>query len=188
MIGGMSIVESAHAIVSSYAAEARSQFREGDVLCFRGRGFVSWCIRMLTRSDYSHAGMVFLYEGRVYCLEAVGDGVRLMLMSQLMRRYEGGIDYFEVDAGAPARKHALSFGFRQLGKLYDTAGIVRFLWMLITRSADAARRDEHWFCSELVAAAYREAKEPLVEMPESYTSPSDLAQSQRLTLRYALKP
>lgn len=188
MLRNMSIVESAQAIVASYETEARAEFREGDVLCFRGRGFVSWCIRQLTRSVYSHAGMVFLYEDRVYCLEAVGHGVRLVLMSQLMRRYEGGIDYFEVDAGAPARDAALSFGFRQLGKLYDTAGIARFLWMLLTRAAQKARRDEDWFCSELVAAAFREAGTALVDIPDSYTSPSDLAQSERLKLRYTLKP
>ena len=41
---------------------------------------------------------VFLLEERVYCLEAVGVGVRLILVSRLVDHYQGGIDYFSVDA------------------------------------------------------------------------------------------
>jgi len=52
----------------------RASMRSGDVLLFRGRGLLSWLIRHATHSDYSHAGLLFRYCGRVYCLEAVGKG------------------------------------------------------------------------------------------------------------------
>jgi uncharacterized protein YycO len=149
---------------------------------------LSWAIRELTRSRYSHAGLAYLFEERVYCLEAVGQGVRLVLMSELMRRYQGGIDYFEVDADEALRRRALSFAFRQLGKLYDTAGLVALFWTIVSGSAERARRDDHWFCSELVAAAYEEAGRPLVGQDASYTSPSQLVTSPHLAFRFTLKP
>jgi uncharacterized protein YycO len=169
-------------------SSARHEFVAGDLLCFRGRGLVSFGIRGLTRSEYSHAGLVYLFLDRVYCLEAVGHGVRLMLMSELVRYYDGGIDYFEVDAEPAARDDVVKFAFFQLGKRYDTWGIVRFLAMLATGRARRVGRDDRWFCSELVAAAYQTAGLPLVERGEAYTSPSDLVRSERVRYRYALKP
>src|SRR5690242_17673951 len=76
--------------------EVREEFTTGDVLGFRGRGPASALIRWATASRYSHVGLVYRFEGRVYCLEAVGSGVRLIIMSELTRRYPGGIDYFAV--------------------------------------------------------------------------------------------
>ena len=172
----------------SYGEAGRSQFRDGDVLCFRGRGPASWLIRRLTNSRYSHIGLSYRFEERVYCLEAVGAGVRLVLMSELMKRYHGGIDYYRVDAPEKVRRKAVSWGFTQLGKLYDTAGIVRFAWTVLTGNARQARRDDDWFCSELVAAAFEESGLRLVDLEAGYTTPSDLVRSSALEKRFTLKP
>ncbi len=135
---------------------ARGDFRLGDVLLFRGRGVSSRLIRFLTRSPYSHVGLAFPYRGRVYCIEAVGAGVRLILMSEVMHRYHGGIDYYEVHRAAPEQRDgAVGVCFQQLGKLYDRPGIVRFLLAIVFDWKPSAREDQAWFCSELVAAAYR---------------------------------
>jgi len=167
---------------------ARGDFHLGDVLLFRGRGLASQAIRLLTRSPYSHVGLVFLYQRRVYCFEAVGVGVRLILMSEVMRRYHGGIDYYEVVRAAPEQRDgALAFCFQQLGKLYDRPGIARFLLAILLNRKPAVRADQAWFCSELVAAAYRAQGLALAPVSASYTSPADLAVSPELKLRYVLK-
>jgi uncharacterized protein YycO len=167
---------------------ARGDFRVGDVLLFRGRGLASQVIRLFTRSPYSHVGLVFLYQGRVYCLEAVGVGVRLILMSEVMRRYHGGIDYYQVARAAPEQRDGvIAFCFQQLGKLYDRPGIVRFLVAILFNRKPAVRADQAWFCSELVAAAYRAHGLALAPVSASYTSPADLAVSPELKLRYVLK-
>jgi hypothetical protein len=49
------------------------------------------------------------------------------------------------------------------------------------------REDQAWFCSELVAAAYRAQGLALAPVSASYTSPADLAISPELKLRYVLK-
>jgi len=172
----------------SYGEAARSAFRDGDVLCFRGRGPLGYLIRRMTGSPYSHIGLTYRFEGRVYCLEAVGAGVRLVLMSQLMKRYKGGIDYYAVDVEEPVRRRAVSWSFGQLGKLYDTAGIARFAWTLLSGNASKARADDHWFCSELVAAAFENAGLRLVGRAADFTTPDDLARSEKLEKRFTLKP
>jgi uncharacterized protein YycO len=170
-------------------SDTRDSFVEGDLLCFRGRGPVSATIRLVTRSAYSHVGLVHLFEGRVYCLEAVASGVRLCLMSELVKRYAGGIDYFEVLGVDPKqRRGAVGFAFQQLGKLFDYAGLARFFLRLVFRVRLRARPDERFFCAELVTQAYRAQGVRLAEAPTSYTSPNDLISGGRVRLRFRIKP
>jgi Permuted papain-like amidase enzyme, YaeF/YiiX, C92 family len=171
----------------SYSA-ARESFVEGDLLCFRGRGLVSATIRLLTRSAYSHVGLVHLFEGRVYCLEAVASGVRLCLMSELVKRYAGGIDYFEVlDVSPEQRRGAVGFGFQQLGKPFDYRGLARFFLRLVFRLRLRTRPDERFFCAELVAQAYANQHVRLASAPLSYTSPSGLIAGGRVHFRARVK-
>lgn len=168
--------------------EVREEVDNGDVLCFKGSGFVSAAIRAMTKSEYSHVGLVYLFEGRKYCLEAVGTGVRLMLLSELVKHYHGGIDYFEMRG--VTREHrcqAISFGFQQLGKLYDRAGLFRFFWYIMTKKKREANLDDVWFCSEIVAEAYGRQGVEICGSTASYTSPSDIACSERLLYRYTIK-
>lgn len=168
--------------------DARAGFVDGDVLLFRGRGPMSRTIRLLTSSPYSHVGLVMLYEGRVYCVEAVGKGVRLILMSEVVRQYHGGIDYYRLrEAAEGQRRGALGFCLQQLGKLYDRAGLVRFVALLLLGRKPRAWRDRYWFCSELVAAAYRGQGIALATERPAYTSPADLAVSPLLELAFAIK-
>ncbi len=169
-------------------ADVRGGMKAGDVVLFRGSGLVSRAIRWLTKSPYSHAALVFLFEGRVYCLEAVGSGVRLALISEVLARYHGGIDHFDVPAATDEqRRGALGFAFQQLGKLYDKTGIWRFLLSSLTGRRRRVREDLAWYCSELVAAAYRRQGLALVPDSSAYTSPAALALSRELSLRCVVK-
>lgn len=168
--------------------DARGRFSEGDLLCFRGRGFVSATIRLVTRSAYSHVGLVHVFEGHVYCLEAVASGVRLCRMSEEVRRYAGGIDYFEVAAASEAqRRGAVGFAFQQLGKPFDFVGLARFFFRLVLRVRLRARADDHFFCAELVARAYARQGVHFAERPAVWTSPSDLAASSHVRLLFRIK-
>lgn len=166
----------------------RPQFEAGDLLCFRGNGPISLLIRFFTKSRYSHVGLVFRYEDHVYCLEAVGRGVSLLIMSELVGRYNGGIDYFEIkDATDAQRTGALGFSFQQLGKRYNRAGIIRFLWFLVFGDKEKTRADGSFFCSELVEEAYRRQGLSLVAQSPSYTSPQDLAASPHVRFLFSVK-
>lgn len=175
--------------VASYG-EQRQTFREGDVLLFRGRTPSSLVIRALTRSVYSHVGMVVRYRGRVLCAQATGHGVHVLIMSELVRLYEGRIEYFEAThADDSARDAALGFVFDQMGKPYDFGCGARFMWALMFGGMGRHIRNDKWFCSELVAEAYRRAGAPIVDgRPADYISPADLSNAtDRLAYRYTLK-
>lgn len=168
--------------------EVRATFREGDLLAFRGRSPVSAVIRAVTGSVYSHVGLVYLIEERRYCLEAVGKGVSLGLMSEVAKRYAGGIDYFAIDAPDAVRHAATLFALEQLGKPFDFVGLVRFFLLLSLRIRSRARADQRWFCAELVAAAYRRQGIELARTPACYSAPRDLARSARARFVYTFKP
>jgi len=133
---------------------------------------------------------------RVYCLEARGvQGVRLCLLSRLMadKHYERIVYYRGNQLSDEHRNKAIGFAFQQLGKDYDHNGIRRlalYIFMLIVglrkrmkRTAKRAaktqkklaelRTDDTWFCSELVAAAYKHAGLD-IELPPDLTAPEDL--------------
>lgn len=170
--------------------DVRPEFTTGDLLCFRGRGLASWLIRTLTASEYSHVGLVYRFEDRVYCLEAVATGVRLIIMSELVKRYRGGIDYFALRGVIAAeRRGAIGFAFQQLGKLFDRAGLLRFLAFLLfgSRARVRARHKAQWFCSEMVNEAYRGQGVVLARTTSSYVSPAALAASDRLAFRFRVK-
>jgi hypothetical protein len=109
-------------------------------------------------------------------------------MSELVKRYHGGIDYFAVrDVPGEVRELAVDFGFGQLGKLYDRAGILRFLWFLVAGSRRRSRERSFWYCSEIVAECYRAAGVTLVPGRIGYVSPADLATSPRLSFAFRIK-
>ena len=132
-------------------------------------------------------GLAYLFEERVLCLEAVGSGVRLCLMSELVKRYPGGIDYFAIDAAPETRHEAIRFGFAQLGKPFDFAGLTRFFLLLTLGIRPRARLDNRWFCAELVAEAYRRQGIPLAKDPSYYASPRALTEGDRAQRRFTIK-
>jgi uncharacterized protein YycO len=166
----------------------RPNVKEGDLICFSGHGAVSALIRLLTKSRYSHVGLLFMYEGRRYCLESVGAGGRVALLSHVVEHYEGGIEYHELDGPDDTQRHrAVGFAFRQLGKPYDKRGIFKFLKRILFGTREKVVRDDLWFCSELVAEAYRASGFPLVDEVPQYVSPSDLVASRHVKYRHTLK-
>ena len=173
-------------------AHCRARFETGDILFFKGQSPVSWLIRLLTRSFYSHVGLVYWHSApqtqrRLYCIEAVGTGVRVILMSELKKRYRGGIDCYYVDRLEPVKVKAVAFSFAQLGKLYDTQSLLRFFLAIVFGKVEQARQNDLWFCSELVAAAYATQGEALTPSKPDYTSAHDLAESEHVTYRFTVK-
>jgi hypothetical protein len=66
----------------------RSKIKTGDALFFSGGNWKSWhgiqimLVRMFKPSKYSHVGMAWVANNRVFIMEAVGTGIRLFPLSQ----------------------------------------------------------------------------------------------------------
>jgi len=104
-------------------------------------------------------------------------------VSRLLDHYPDGVFFCGLSAAEPARETALGFGFQQLCLPYDVFGLVRFALALIFAWRRPVKPDQRWFCSELVAAAYRIAGFPLTDELPCYASPADLINGHKLELR-----
>ena len=97
-----------------------------------------------------------------------------------LEHYPDGIYYFDLDAAEPVRETAVGFGFARLCLPYDILGLVWFAVALIFARKRPEEKNQRWFCSELVAAAYRSAGFPLTAELPCYTSPVDLINGDKL--------
>lgn len=110
----------------------------------KSRNPFSWLIRKFTWSDWSHVDVV-LPSGKL--LGATSGGVGLREPEDVKQSIR-----FKIDAPITALEKIAS----QIGKPYDWRGVFG-LWL----KRDWQENDS-WFCSELVAWAFKEAGKPLL--------------------------
>jgi len=129
-----------------YAA-ARPQIKTGDLLAWSNGGWGSWrdiqvnLVRMFTRSEYSHVGLAWVANGRVFIIEAVGSGVRIFPLSR-------EIPFYLVRKPSPLTQAAIEFLFERIGAPYSKLQAI-----LAGIGALAKGRDDVWQCAELVLSA-----------------------------------
>jgi uncharacterized protein YycO len=126
-----------------YAA-ARDSIQSGDVIFQSHKPLRSFydlqvqLVRMFTRSEWSHAALVWAVGGRLFVLEAVSAGVRIFPLSRagdftLVRRGGMTTDMEE-------------FALAHVGEPYSK-------WDAIRSYFGASNdKDANWFCSEFVCA------------------------------------
>jgi len=172
-----------------YYSVYRSQFKDGDILMFKGRGLVSSIIKWKTKSAYSHAGIVAWWNERLMVLEAVGKGVEARPISYVLEHYHGSFDYYRPikNSGITAveRKKMILFAQEQLGKEYDTIHIIKFflrmLFGLNMTRKDQAEPPGKFFCSQYVSAVYNAAGYDLeIQFSDKFTTPSQISESELL--------
>ena len=135
------------------------------VLLFKGEGIISRAIRIQTRSKYSHAA-IWMPSGRIVeSWQSVG--VRQKKLTNF-----DTIDCFDVDITKDQWVDVINFCRSHLGDKYDYRSVFRFLTRVKTR------KDDKWFCSELVFAAFEHIGVNLLErVSASQVSPAMLSLS-----------
>jgi len=141
------------------------------ILAYKGTSLTSRLIRWQTRSPYSHVAIED-DNGLVY--EAwQGGGVRCLTDYTEGHKKGTVIDVFSI-TGDYHRPRVRAFAMAQVGKSYDYKSVFRFV------SRRETRRDDHWFCSELVASAFMEGGIVLQNHFPSRLSPRDICISPHL--------
>jgi uncharacterized protein YycO len=140
------------------------------VALHRSAGWIGRLIRWQTRSDYSHASILFYGLGVIESREF--HGVRRL------PALEAGpgevIDTFSVTLTPTQAAEIRDFALRQVGKPYDYTMVARF----ITRRQESRSTSGKWFCSELVFAAFQKAGVSLLRDTQPWeVSPGLLAKS-----------
>lgn len=135
--------------------DLRSNIKTGDCILWQGESLLSRVIRYF--SEYSHASLVIRlneYEGlkdRVFLVEALSYGLKLKLLSERIRDYDGKVFHFEVPLEIDERDRIRAFSLIKCaeGIPYDYHSL---FWNALGRVNMDAKR---YFCSEFVWAAWR---------------------------------
>lgn len=183
----------------NHESQARQDIMNGDVLLFRGDNILSGLIQAGTGSPYSHSGIVFRSDtqdpfrtpagpGRVYVVEAVGEGIRMALLSETVAEYHGAVELWRLipdhRKGFDAGK-AVGEARRYIGRPYAFAHLFYFVldWLTFKRFDLRAhtRKRQAMFCSQLVSRAYVKGGIDLCKLHEDAgTSPADLISEGRI--------
>lgn len=161
------------------------------VLNFKGRSLVSWAIKKITRSDYSHSAFLFDESAEAAAISLVKSGVdlgKLTNISQgsLVEAWSGGvknpsswntlhtpgtpIDVFDFDPVlSPIQEKQLILALvPEIGAPYSYYNV--FFYFVLRWPG---REDGAWFCSELVTYGARRAGRPLFNRTEDFRVPPD---------------
>lgn len=166
-------------------AGIRGKIRDGDILLFRGKSWLSRVICRVTGSPYSHAAIVAWWNERLMVLEAVGKGVVVSRMSIVVNQYSGKVELWTTDEKL-ARAEVIRAAQRLLGKRYSPYKLIRNLQRLVFgrprhEEADPDAPPDDFICSEFVSRTWRAGGIDLVgDAPDRYTKPSDIAKSPHL--------
>jgi len=132
--------------------------RPADIILSTTTHWKSAAIRTGTWSDISHAA---LYTGDGFVVEAVGEGVQRISLSQALEDDCLAIVYRREGLTDVQAKMVILFANRQVGSPYDYAGVARI----------TGNGNEKFFCSELVGEAFRQARAPILERDPSVSTP-----------------
>ena len=122
----------------------------------------SLLLRAFLWSGWSHVAIV---DGEDVIEAVAGDGVRRRPMAALLAESS---EFVVVSVPALNAQAVVAAAASQIGKPYDWRGVLGIGFRRRWQDADS------WFCSELVAWAFREAGHPLFRLDEWRITPRDL--------------
>lgn len=181
-------------VQENHYGKVRSKIKNGDILLYKGKGFVSNFIKLCTRSQYSHAGIAAVWNNRLMVLEAVSKGVVATPLSENISKYKGDVEWFasQKPISATKRTKMVQFAQLELGKSYAflTLAItaIRVLFIKEIDKRDNLKRSGKLFCSYYVAQIYNSVNLDLKKnKSDRFMSPQDIADSSILKRMCPLK-
>ena len=170
-----------------------SVLQPGDIILSSTNGVTSMGIRLLTVSPVSHAA---LYLGNDDIAEAVGSGIHTRKMADFIEDESTIVAFRHPGVRSEHADTMRSFAHAQAGKKYNVLGVVLQAPFTLQRQycelplvpslvRDACirglaaiqlgvARNDSFFCSQFVLAAYQEAKLPLTTADPLLIIPADL--------------
>lgn len=174
----------------------RPFLKTGDIVFCSGGYFFSKIIQSLTKSTWSHCGIIYKDAEleRVLILESETlIGVRLIPVTKYLkdykekrRPYKGKmiVATFEEASVTIDMKRGISFGLDQLAQPYDNWEIFRILLRILFKSGKK-ERNRNYICSELVRDIYTKSGIP-IQLNDSYISPDDIWKLPQVKMKYRI--
>lgn len=126
-----------------------SDYSSGSLLAWKPTSLIGHCICWLTKSDYSHVGILWKFHGRYYVLEAIWNGgVRVRLLQEDLPVYvfPTHVRWTDEIEGCAVRK---------LGRMYHFIDALRVGFNMNPHMYDSE------ICSHYVASVYHKAGLPI---------------------------
>ena len=104
--------------------DARPNIKSGHLIAFTHRSWTSFydlkvqAVRFFTQSEYSHIGIAWVIDDRVFILESITGGVRIHALSDL-------VPFWHITTNAPWKPETQKFALSLVGKPYSQIGAIR---------------------------------------------------------------
>lgn len=175
--------------------EARPNFKNADILLFKGKSIYSRLMELITHSEYSHAGIVIWWNERLMCMDVAPKGVIVQPLSRKLHDYKGEVDWYasKNEITEEDRLKMVIFAQKELGKDYDLwrviwIGIKLFLGIKVPVKDDP-KSPAKLYCAEYVAEIYHSIGLDLdVHVDDRNTTPGDIAKSKLLEMKGIVQP
>jgi uncharacterized protein YycO len=161
----------------------RASLRTGDLLFASGDYLVSRAIQKVTKSPWSHVGIIFKIEeiDRVLLLESVEDmGVRFVPLSKYTKDYEkeapydGRLVVARINDFIPSEIEPIAkFGIDELTRPYDKDEVSKIIARVVLKIGKI-ERDREYICSELVYECFLRAGRAFVYNENKFISPEEI--------------
>lgn len=178
----------------------RDQLNTGDIILFSGRAALASFAQWLTRTKWSHVGMIVRCEVGVLLWESVAleklediesgvekKGVRLVSLSERLKRFKGEVWARPLEADlTPEMLEALSKLREEVrGRPYERETIELIKAYYDGPLGQNTEELSSLFCSELVAEGYQRMgllAEPPAGRPSNEYTPIDFSEERDLVL------
>ena len=164
--------------VGGVCIDARS-LAKGDIVVSTTKALLSDFIRIGTASVVSHAA---LYAGGEFVIEAIGAGVTRRTIEEALADDALAVAYRHPNIKDSVADNIVVFAAAQVGKPYDTRGAMMSPDPILCRLAGP--RPSTFYCSKLIAEAYRQAGLPLSTEPSQCVTPQDVVEVAMHRLTY----
>jgi uncharacterized protein YycO len=127
-----------------------ARFQRGDIFLYSGSNIISFMIKRITKSVFSHTGWINQHKDVDEALDANENGVEVSKFKYKLRRI--AVLRLKLDAAKIAE--CVDFAEKQVGKKYDLKLFFGLLWRWIfgwRRKKDIGDWSNGYICSELVA-------------------------------------
>lgn len=148
--------------ISELYDNSRMLMHTGDCLLWRSDTIIGWLIRLLSKGEYNHAGLVIrpsdnsIFYNRRMTLEALGNGIVLRLLSERLYRYKGTLTLFPLKSKYDQlREQIREWAMSKEGTPYDYNSLFKQVFGRVSVNA------KDLFCSEYVHAAYKHVGIPI---------------------------
>jgi len=175
--------------------DVRLDFKNADILLFKGKSIYSRLMELLTHSEYSHAGIAIWWNERLMCMDVVPKGVIVQPLSRKLQDYKGEVDWYasKHEISEEDRLKMVTFAQEELGKSYAwwrVAWLAVKLFLGIKLPVkDDPKSPAKLYCAEYAAEIYQSIGLDLdVHVADRNTTPGDIAKSKLLEMRGIVQP